>query len=249
MAKSNGILKIEGTIEDLTFYKQDGQHYVRRKGGVSKDRIAGDPNYVRTRENNSEFGHCGNASRLLRLALGSMVARAKDSKLHSRLVQTLSRIKNLDTQSPRGQRLVGNGLDTPMGKQMLRGFDFNIHAPLQTVLEASYVVDATIGKLTFADLIPMDQVNFPEGATHFSLQTAFSVVDFGTGQSAIGYSPIENLPLNNQPTSVGLTVNNLPTGSGIRFFVLMISFFQEVNGVQYSLKNEGYNVLHVLEVL
>ncbi len=249
MAKSNGILKIEGTIEDLTFYKQDGQNYVRRKGGISKERIAGDPNFVRTRENNSEFGHCGNASRLLRLALGSMVSRAKDSRLHSRLVQTMARIKNLDALSPRGQRLVSNGLDTAMGKQMLRGFDFNIHAPLQTVLEASYLVDAIGGKLTFTDLIPMDQVNFPEGATHFSIQTAVAVVDFGTGQSAIGSSPIENLPLNNQTISLQLTVTNLPSGGGIRFFVLMLSFFQEVNGVQYSLKNEGYNVLHVLEVL
>lgn len=249
MAKSNGILKIEGTIEDLTFYKQDGQNYVRRKGGISKERIASDPNFIRTRENNSEFGHSGNATRLLRLALGSMVSRAKDSRLQSRLVQTMARIKNLDTQSPRGQRLVANGLDTAMGKQMLRGFDFNINAPLRTVLEASYLVDATNGKLTFTDLIPMDQVNFPEGATHFSMQTALTVVDFTNGQSEVGYSPIENLVLNSQPISLTLTVNNQPGGGGIRFFVLMLSFFQEVNGVQYSLKNEGYNVLHVLEVM
>jgi hypothetical protein len=56
MAKTSGIIKIEGTVEDLTFYKKDGRNFVRRKGGVSKERIENDPNYVRTRENNSEFG-------------------------------------------------------------------------------------------------------------------------------------------------------------------------------------------------
>ena len=39
MAKANGIIKIEGTVEDLTFYRQDGKNFVRRKGGISKERI------------------------------------------------------------------------------------------------------------------------------------------------------------------------------------------------------------------
>ena len=51
MAKAVGILSIEGTIENLTFYRRDGKLFVRRKGGVSKHRIETDPNYVRTREN------------------------------------------------------------------------------------------------------------------------------------------------------------------------------------------------------
>ncbi len=81
MAQSTGILKIEGTIEDLTFYKKDGKNYVRRKGGVSKERIANDPNFVRTRENGSEFGHSASAGKMLRLAASSMVFKAKDSQL------------------------------------------------------------------------------------------------------------------------------------------------------------------------
>ena len=52
MAKQKGIIKLEGTIGDITFYKstQDG-HLAREKGGVSADRIANDPNFQRTREN------------------------------------------------------------------------------------------------------------------------------------------------------------------------------------------------------
>lgn len=110
MAKAGGILKIEGTVEDLTFYKKDGKNFVRRKGGVSKERIDSDPNYVRTRENNSEFGHSGTSGKVLRMAMGSLVFKAKDSKLASRMLQVMSRIKNLDTTSARGQRQVSIGL-------------------------------------------------------------------------------------------------------------------------------------------
>ena len=77
MAKSSGVLKIEGTIEDLTFYKKDGKFLVRKKGGISKERIENEPNFVRTRENGSEFGHSGKSGKLLRLALGNMVYKAK----------------------------------------------------------------------------------------------------------------------------------------------------------------------------
>jgi hypothetical protein len=45
MAKLKGILKIEGTLDELTFYKTQDGHLVKTKGGVSADRIANDPNF------------------------------------------------------------------------------------------------------------------------------------------------------------------------------------------------------------
>lgn len=51
MAKLKGILKIEGTLDELTFYKTQDGHLVKTKGGVSAERIANDPNFQRTREN------------------------------------------------------------------------------------------------------------------------------------------------------------------------------------------------------
>jgi hypothetical protein len=99
MAKAAGIVNIEGTVENLTFFKKDGKNFVRRKGGVSKQRIENDPNFVRTRENNNEFKESAYSGKLLRLALGSLVFKAKDSKLSSRMLQTMSRIKNLDGTS------------------------------------------------------------------------------------------------------------------------------------------------------
>lgn len=249
MAKASGIIKIEGTVEDLTFYKKDGKNFVRRKGGVPKERIENDPNYVRTRENNSEFGHSGTAGKVLRMAMGSLVFKAKDGKLSSRMLQVMSRIKNLDTTSARGLRQVSVGLSTPEGKQLLKGFDFNINAPLNGVLFAPYDLNTTTGVIEITDFIAAEQLQFPQGSTHISFQSAVLAIDFDTEVSELAYSNIVNLPINLTPTTVTLTPTSVPTGTGLQLFLLMISFYQEVNGVQYSLKNEGYNVLNVVEVV
>jgi hypothetical protein len=45
-----------------------------------------------------------------------------------------------------------------------------------------------------------------------------------------------------------LTPSGVPAGSGVGMHVLLIEFFQEVNGVQYMLNNGAYNVLNLLEV-
>jgi hypothetical protein len=52
MAKSKGLLKIEGTLDGMTFYKSQDGYLVRTKGGVFAKRIANDAAFARTRENN-----------------------------------------------------------------------------------------------------------------------------------------------------------------------------------------------------
>jgi hypothetical protein len=249
MAKSNGILKIEGTVEDLTFYKKDGKSFVRRKGGVSKERIETDPNYVRTRENNSEFSIIAGAGKMLRLALGSLVFKAKDSKLSSRMMKTMSVIKNFDTTSVRGKRVVAIGLSSTEGKLALAGFDFNSNAPLSSVLFANYVLDTATGKVSIDNLIPMEQIRFPQGATNVSLQCGVLGIDFDTEVSELALSAVENLPISLTATNVSMTPASVPTTTGVTLFLLMVSFYQEVNGVQYSLKNEEYNVLQIIQVI
>lgn len=249
MAKANGILKIEGTVEGLTFYTKDGQTFVRKKGGVSKERIMNDPNYVRTRENGSEFGHSASSSKQLRMALGSLVFKAKDSKLSSRMLGVMSKVKNLDTASARGERKVSIGLTTNEGKQTLKNFDFNGNARLRSVLYQTFELDTATGTISFTNLIPVEHIRVPQGATHFSMQNAVLIIDFDNDLSQLEMSPITNLPINITPVSFVLTPNAFPTGNGTTFFMLQISFYQEVNGVQYSLKNEEYNVLNIIDVL
>ncbi|RYG11201.1 MAG: hypothetical protein EOO07_20955 [Chitinophagaceae bacterium] len=195
MAKTSGIVNFEGTVEDLTFYKRNGKTLVRRKGGISGERIKTEPNFVRTRENNSEFGHCCTSSKVLRLAMGTLVHKAKDGKLSNRLMQMLTRAKNMDSTSKRGLRKVGIGIMTPSGRQLFNGFDFNKNAPLQSVLFAPYDVDTVNGMVAIADFVPAEQLHFPEGATHVSLQSGVAIVDFLTEDSNLSLSPALTLPI------------------------------------------------------
>lgn len=132
---------------------------------------------------------------------------------------------------------------------MLKGFDFNIHAPLNGVLFAPYDLNTTTGVVTLTDFISAEQLQFPQGATHVSFQSAVLAIDFATEVSELAYSNTTNLPISLTPSTVTLTPTSVPSGSGLQLFMLMLSFYQEINGVQYSLKNEGYNVLNVVDVV
>ncbi|MGV8944939.1 MAG: hypothetical protein ACOH1N_00795 [Lutibacter sp.] len=43
MARQTGIIKLKGTIGDISFYKTSDGHLAREKGGIDKSRIANDP--------------------------------------------------------------------------------------------------------------------------------------------------------------------------------------------------------------
>lgn len=249
MAKATSFIKIEGSLENLTFYKMDGVYYVKRKSGVSKERIHSEPNFIRTRENNNEFGNCGNQGKMLRQALGSFVVRAKDSQLHSRLLSVLLQIKNCDSLSPRGNRTVAIGINTSEGKQLLKGFNFNAHALLHNVLHVPYILNATTGAITVTDLLPAKQISFPSGATHVSFQSVVCVVDFTSQTHEVAYSSVVNIPLYTTPITFTLQPTVIPSGTGNQLFLLALTFYQEINGVQYALKNDKYNVLCVVEVV
>ena len=69
MAKQTGIIKLKGTIGDISFYKTTDGHLARGKGGIDPERIKNDPAFQRTRENGSEFGTAGKGGKLLRNAI------------------------------------------------------------------------------------------------------------------------------------------------------------------------------------
>ncbi|HNP24231.1 MAG TPA: hypothetical protein PKM63_03875 [Panacibacter sp.] len=48
MAKQSGMLRITGTIDNLCFYKMDGQYYVRMKSSLTGKRVKKDPAFSAT---------------------------------------------------------------------------------------------------------------------------------------------------------------------------------------------------------
>lgn len=248
MARLKGLLKIEGTLDNLTFYKTQDGHLVKTKSGVSGDRIANDPNFQRTRENGSEFGSSASAGKLLRNAVRNLMMNASDNRVTSRLTQIMTQIKNYDATSPRGERNVGLGIADPMAKALLKGFDFNDSATLGSVIFAPFTVNTGTGDIAFPAFTPINDIYYPTGATHVSFKSAFADVDFVNEVSAIEYSPVQNLAIDGTNTPFNLIPAAVPAGAGTKLYFLTIEFFQEVNGIQYSLKNGAYNVLNIVEI-
>ena len=250
MARQGGLLKVVGKLDDLSFYKSADGFLVRTKGGVSADRIANDPTFQRTRENGAEFGMSAVAGKLLRTAWRNFMITASDNRVVSRLTRLMTDVKNLDAANERGERHVHEGFDLPEGKAVLKGFNFNNRAILSSILFKAYSLNTTTGALTITDLIPtMDIVSAP-GATHLTIKAGWSKVDFATGEFDTVMSNAVNLPISGAASTVTLTQAAAPTlASGINVFTISIEFYQEVNGIQYSLKNGGYNSLAVIDVV
>ena len=248
MAKLKGIIKLEGTLDNLTFYKAQEGYLVKTKGGVSKERIQNDPAFERTRENGSEFGSSASSGKLLRTSVRNLMIRAKDNRVSSRVTQKMTQIKNFDLTSIRGKRNVATGLATTEGKAALKGLDFNNRAILSAVLFAPFSVDGATGEITIPNLTPTNDISYPSGATHVSFTSAYLKVDFDTTDNAIEYSPTVNIPISTTSATQTLTPAGVPTGTGNDIYLLLVEFFQEINGVQYPLKNGAYNVLNIVEV-
>lgn len=249
MAKSKSLLNIEGTLGELTFYKDEDGYKVRTKGGVSKKRIEKDPAFVRTRENMNEFAQNATSGKQLRLAAVDLMADAKDKRVTSRLTKVMSQVKNQDTTSLRGQRKVSIGLSTPAGRAALKGFEFNGRSTLSSVLLSDYNLDLVTGEVSITDFIPAQRLNPPQGATHVSLSTGFLNLDFETGDKALELSNEVNLSINLTATTVTLIPAAAPAGTGNQLYFLKIAFFQEMNAVQYPLNNGAFNALQLIDVL
>lgn len=145
MARQIGLIKLKGTLDNVNFYKSKDGNMARMKTSVDGSRIASDPAFVRTRENNSEFGNSATAGKLLRDSIRTMMQKASDGRVTSRLTKVMSQIKNLDMTSLRGERNVGIGIADPAAKALLKGFNFNNRAILGSVLFKSFTVAPATG--------------------------------------------------------------------------------------------------------
>ena len=248
MAKQKGIIKVNGTIGDITFYKSQDGYLVKEKSAVAASRIANDPAFQRTRENGNEFGRAGKAGKLLRDAVRNQLQNSKDNRLVSRLTTEMLQVIKADATSTRGQRNVIDG-----ETEMLEGFDFNINAKLGTTLYASYT--ATINRVTgelsvhIPAFIPANMIAAPAGTTHFKIVSAGAELDFENGNYVTDAKETPVLAWDTLTTAVFDMVNTVTANSTHPLFVMLgIQFYQDVNGIKYSLKNDAFNALAIVKV-
>lgn len=245
MAQQKGIIKIEGTLDTLTFYKSQDGHLVRTKGGVSGERIATDPVFARTRENGQEFANAAKAGKLVRDTFRVMMLTASDNRVTARLTKLMTEIKEYDTTSLRGERNVGVAIANATAMEKLNGFNFNNSAIFSSIVFAQGSIDEPTGIASIPALTPINDIAYPTGATHVSISGAYARIDFANDGYDIKYTNKVNLPIDGTTSAVTLTPTALPSGTGTKVYVLEVEFFQEVNGVQYTLKNGAFNALAI----
>lgn len=249
MARQESILKLKGTIGGISFYKSKDGYLAREKGGVDASRIANDAEFARTRENGTEFANAASAGKLLRDTVRTLGKDASDGRVTSRLTQVMAQIKNLDTESARGERNVAVGIQTDEGKALLEGFNFNINAILGAVLYAAYQTDAATGEISVASFTPKNDIAIPDGATHITFKSGFASINFETGESEIKLSDVVRVAVDAEAQVLSVKPAEVPALEGTKFILILIDFVQSVNNVDYSLKSNTFNVLTIVDVL
>lgn len=248
MAKQKGIVKLKGTIGDYTFYKTKDGYLAREKGGIEKSRMLNDPAFKRTRENGMEFGTAGKAGQLIRKAERILLRQASDYRLTSRLVKILMSIVKSDPLNDRGKRTVQDG-----NMSLLSEFDFNEKGKLNTVFFSGYTptFDRATGVFDVAidAFVPNETIAAPRGTTHIQLVAGVCGLDFVGRKFEENHALSPIIPWDQTPQAA-LTLSPSITGGGTLpvIQVIGVSFFQEVNGEMYSLRNGSFNALGVVGV-
>ncbi len=248
MAQQKGIIKLDGTIGGITFYKSKDGYLAREKGGVSADKIANDPAFQRTRENGAEFGRAGKAGKILRTSLRALLQNASDSRMVSRLTKEMLKVVQADAVNPRGERNVIDG-----EAELLQGFEFNIYGKLGTTLYAPFTaaIDRVTGALTvdIPAFVPIHMLAAPGGSTHYKIISAGVEVDFENETYVVDSQDTAIQPWDATATAV-ISLANAVTAASTHplFLALGIEFYQEVNGQMYPLKNGAFNALTLVQV-
>jgi hypothetical protein len=248
MAEQMGIIPLKGTIGNINFFKTADGFQARAKGGVTKERIATDPAFNRTRENGLEFGAAGKAGKVLRTAINSLLISTTDKRMVGRLTREMHKVLKADSKNERGKRKVIDG-----EAALLEGFEFNDQGKLSSTFSAPYSCDINrvTGelKITVPAFIPRNLVTAPAGTTHFKLISGGAEVDFENKSFTADMHSSLELPWNNVATA-DLVLNNIVSANSTHplFAVLGVVFYQQVNASMYPLNNGAFNALAIIKV-
>ncbi|MGV6844939.1 MAG: hypothetical protein ACWA42_02285 [Lutibacter sp.] len=249
MAKSKGIIKIIGTLGDLTFYEKDGKTFVKRKSSVSKSKILNSPEYQRTRENMQEFAGSATIGKELRRNLIQLKYMA-DNGMHNRLSAAIRKMINLGSGN-RGERV----FEVLAQKAELIGFEFHDTDLFASSLYAPFTVTANVDRNQATLNLPVfnaaDFVSSPPGATHFKIiLNVCTLTDYTYNTTTSKYqSTNPNLaeltdtvksgfmPVIGNTTAINL-VANIPTAPVLAateglVASVGIEYYQELNGNFY----------------
>ena len=248
MAKQVGLIKIRGTIGDLTFYETKHGHFVRKKRKeVPKQVFDTAPEYARQRENAGEFGHAIKAAGFFRKVLNGALVGCTDKSQWTRLGNIMQQVARSDPFSDRGHRNIMNG-----HAALLRGFEFNGNASLPKLFkeELSTLTDRLAGRLSVSipAFVPADRIIAPAGATHIKFHSTSAEINFETKWYNTNTVESVAIPVDDREHTAAIYFRHGCTANTPNplFLLLGIQFYQQVNGQLYPFMNNAFNAVRMV---
>jgi len=249
MPKQSSHIKIQGTIDDLTYRKTKDGYRVQKARVVPKGRMFKDPRFKRTIENLQEFNEAAKSNKLIRHCFSGVSKNIGDKKVMTRLTAALFPVIRTDAQNPRGYRKLTYG-----DLSMLKGFEFNAVNPLSSAFRDP--VGASINRqngevsIVIPAFTPGTTIKYPKEATHYRFVYAAAALDFLTENFSRDVKLGATQLLDELPVAAATTVLQLPANSSDPVFILLgIEFFQKSqDGLLSLLTNGSYSSLQLILV-
>ena len=246
MPKQVGLIKIKGSVDDLTFLETQDGLIAKRRRRSNADKIKNDPNYQQVRNVNAEFATGGNAGRLFREAFTTEINKASDNRMISRLTRQMIAVLQTDPVNEWGLRQVQLG-----DLLMLENFNFNEAVPMLSTVKLKPMVAANraLGQISIIipAHIPQQFVAAPSGnVTHYRFFGAAALIDFENDSSTTGRQNSGNLVYdNNEGLETTLTMG-LPANATLPLFIVLgVEFMVIING-KATPNSKKQSALHIL---
>jgi len=249
MNKQSGPIKIQATINDLTYYKRKGEYLVKSKSSVSSKRLKYSPEYAALRQHQQDFGLASTGGKLIRLAFAPLIAPVADFNCVSRLTANVLKVLQSVQANPSGKR---NILDGDLN--MLKGFEFNAQCGLSQVLRKSIKLTANAGNVSVSieipEFVPSRHLKSPQVSSHFQMILGMAATDFNNASYQSAFAETAQMPVK---SSLGNTLSiTCALGEMTSDPVLIVvgMRFSQLNSVVYEpVLNSGYQALSIVEVL
>jgi hypothetical protein len=247
MARQSSIFKFEGLLDGVSFYKSGDGFRVRKKGGVTPDRIKNDPAFRKLRAHTSDFTRAVSAAKLLRKSIEGLLNQATDPGTVNRLTREMFKVVKADLTNPNGERNIIDG-----NAELLTGFEFNANATLSTVLRISYgySIDRNGGLMSvdIPSFDPQEVLSVSRDCTHYKIKLAGSAIDFRNRAFVTDTKETEQKSMTKSTEPVQLVCQLPPDCVHPLFLVLGIEFFVKENGPSIKAIKEHSNPLSIVKI-
>lgn len=242
MGKLKGIIQFTVQIDGLSFYEANGKIIVRKTGGFDGEKIKSDANYVRVRENSSEFAHCSKMGSYFRSSLQPYLKPLRIPYVHNRVLGLFQEISRLDLVSLRGERKVFIGLQSEDAKRVIARFEFDKNLPFAAVFPFQSVLDFDEGRLLVSNF-SSQQLKKVQGATHINLRFLWVGLDFEQQSVPVqNSSGVYTISLQ-EPDEMDLEFTCTVPERPVVFGLMYLEYIQRVNEEDYDLKTGGLKII------